>query len=492
MKTFVASALLLGMFQQTLADDTPAPLADEISAPKYIPPLPPPVVGPLPTPPISNIQRLISPVPDAKHVLPRSQHAKPPQPWPVYFPALLPKRIVKATWWADLKDENRPGLTSFIHRAKHVSAKELARNLGRKFAMNQVINVRHRKNKTNALLVIIPEEKTGRLLITTANWNVDEIKRLISEIDRKPKQFQIDATIKVMISDGKQIVFRDKIVTTEGHPATVRVENANGTSIELQLNVREITPSQHPAPSVKKATAGNISPHLMPTVPPSAAYRLIARKPSSLHVLRALSASYQPIPQTLSKKEPIQQTEREKEIQQALKKQISLHFEEARLIDVIKHIAQSAGINVVLDNMGLEEEGLTSDTKVSIDVTEIRLKSALSNLLKPRHLAYKIEDEVLKITSKSRAQKPMTTVTYPVADLLAAPSPDHAAIRSDTLIDLITSFVEPDSWSERGGQGVIKTFETTLSLVIRQTDQGHEKIAKLLHTLRDEQQDDSE
>ncbi|MCH7988001.1 MAG: hypothetical protein IID46_02495 [Planctomycetes bacterium] len=487
MKTFVASAVLLGMIQQTLADD--------VSPPKYIPPLPKPaVVKPASAPPpIFNLRRLISPAPDANFVVPRLEHRKFEQPQPVLYSAPLPKRIEEATR-ANVKKQHRSGVTSFIHRAKHVSAKELARSLGRKFAMNQVINVSLQKNKANALLVIIPEEKTNQLIITTSSWNVDEIKRLVSEIDRKPKQFQIDATITVT-ADGKQIVMRPKITITEGQKSVVSIDS-QGIQFELDIhNVRELTQPQHTSPSVKKASAEKISPRSLPAIPTPASYRLIARKPSSLNVYRALSASFRPIHylgQPREKKEPIQKSERKKEIQHALDKQISLHFEDAALIDVIKHIAQSAGINVVLDNMGLEEEGLTSDTKVSIDVTEIRLKSALNLLLKPRRLAYMIEDEVLKITGKSRVQRPMTTVNYPVGNLLAVPSPDHAAISFDTLINLITSLVEPNSWSERGGQGVITQFDTTLSLVIRQTDQGHAKIKKLLDSLREAKQNDSE
>jgi hypothetical protein len=481
MKTFVAFALLLGMFQQTFADAPPAP--------KYIPPVPKPIVGPFQPTPIFNIQRLISPAPDPDFfVVPLSEHINSAQPWPVFHAAQPPKRIEEATR-ADLKNENRPGLTSFIHHVKHVPVKDLARSLGRKFAMNHVINAGYQKYTTNAPLVIIPEKETGHLLITTFTWNVDEIKRLISEIDREPKTFQIKATIKAIDADGKQIVARPNIKAFENQLTTVQINNTGGTSIEIQLNVRELTLPQPTAPSVKKASAEKSYPHPMPAVSASAYYRGITWEPEVIH---ALSASYQPIHVTHRKKEPPRQIEREKEIQQALEKQISLHFEDARLIDVIKHIASSSNISFVLDHMGLEEEGLTSDTIVSIDLDGIRLKSALSNLLKPRRLDYIIEDEVLKITSKNRAQGPMNTVTYPVGNLLAAPSTDHAAISSETLISLITSFVEPDSWSERGGRGVIANYEKTHSLVVRQTDQGHEKIKKLLETLRDVKQDNSE
>ena len=52
------------------------------------------------------------------------------------------------------------------------------------------------------------------------------------------------------------------------------------------------------------------------------------------------------------------------------------------------------------------------------------------------------------------------------------------------LMDLIVSTVHPDTWDEVGGGGTMKPFESTLSLVIRQTQQVHQEISDLLAQLR--------
>lgn len=54
----------------------------------------------------------------------------------------------------------------------------------------------------------------------------------------------------------------------------------------------------------------------------------------------------------------------------------------------------------------------------------------------------------------------------------------------DTLINLITSTIKPDTWDEVGGPGAIEPFPTNLSLVISQTQDVHEQIADLLEQLR--------
>ncbi len=53
-----------------------------------------------------------------------------------------------------------------------------------------------------------------------------------------------------------------------------------------------------------------------------------------------------------------------------------------------------------------------------------------------------------------------------------------------SLIDLITSTIQPTTWDEVGGPGSIKEFATNLSLVISQTQDVHEEIVDLLEQLR--------
>jgi general secretion pathway protein D len=54
----------------------------------------------------------------------------------------------------------------------------------------------------------------------------------------------------------------------------------------------------------------------------------------------------------------------------------------------------------------------------------------------------------------------------------------------DTLMDLISSTVAPDSWSDVGGTGSMAPFEGNLSLVISTTQEVHEEIVDLLEQLR--------
>lgn len=112
-------------------------------------------------------------------------------------------------------------------------------------------------------------------------------------------------------------------------------------------------------------------------------------------------------------------SERELEIERRLKTPVSLQFRDRPLSEVLDHLAKLAAVNLHLDPQGLEEEGVSSDTQVTIDLTQdISLKSALNLILEPLHLSYVIKDEVLKITSEQLRDGEVVMKTYDVADLV--------------------------------------------------------------------------
>ncbi|MCA9035180.1 MAG: hypothetical protein KDA91_08625, partial [Planctomycetaceae bacterium] len=223
-------------------------------------------------------------------------------------------------------------------------------------------------------------------------------------------------------------------------------------------------------------------------------------------------------------------TESEMLIEKSLGQKVSLHFHDVPLSEVIRHIATNHGINIGIKGHALETEGLTAAQPVSIDVDGIQLKSALNLLLEQAGgLVYAIENETLMISNRMDQEARFDTVVYNVADLVVSrevitskdplnvptglepyrnsnglfqvnddlavsigpggsPRRGGSSGVQDTdfsaLIDLITTTVEPGSWSIDGGEGQISTSENTLSLVIRQTGPVHDQIADLLTQLR--------
>ncbi|HEX5103905.1 MAG TPA: hypothetical protein VFV87_08855, partial [Pirellulaceae bacterium] len=262
------------------------------------------------------------------------------------------------------------------------------------------------------------------------------------------------------------------------------------------------------------------------------------------------------------------------EIQRSLSKPVEVRFENRPLAEVLDALGRMSGVNVHMDEQGLHAEGVSSDTPVTINLTQpISLKSALNLILQPKGLSYVIQNEVLLITSEQTRDANVYPHVYYVADLvmpipnfvpsynlglpgaireslnalgygggvrpisagpltlaaneqqnlqqqavspLAAstnpeilaqagmsnliPSVGHSRTPQmtagpgglgggviadfDSLIELITTTISPDSWDEVGGPGSISGFDTNLSLVVSQTQEVHEQLADLLEQLR--------
>lgn len=112
------------------------------------------------------------------------------------------------------------------------------------------------------------------------------------------------------------------------------------------------------------------------------------------------------------------------EIEAKLKDPVSLNMVQQPLAEAVAFLSNYTGLNIVLDPKALSDVDLTTATKVDLVVTNVSLKSALKLLLKPLGLNYKVEDEVLMITSPQASLTSTYPHTYYVADLMLPPAPN--------------------------------------------------------------------
>jgi len=109
-------------------------------------------------------------------------------------------------------------------------------------------------------------------------------------------------------------------------------------------------------------------------------------------------------------------------IRKKLKDPVTLNMKDQTLEEAITFLQNYTGLNVFLDTRGLQDEGLTRDSKVNLSVTGMKLETALKFMLKPLGLTYKIDEEMLVITNPSSGRDQTYTKTYQVADLVIGPN----------------------------------------------------------------------
>ena len=175
------------------------------------------------------------------------------------------------------------------------------------------------------------------------------------------------------------------------------------------------------------------------------------------------------------------------QIEAALRVHTTFEFTETPLQDVIDAVAEMHQINILIDHRALDDVGMATDVPVTFTLSDVSLHSGLSLLLRPLDLTWAIRDEVLLITTSKEAERMLIPLVYEVGDLVKCRDKlgDEWA-DYDTLIELITSTVEPDTWDEVGGPGAIEAapFAGAEMLAVSQTYQIHGKIEKLLENIR--------
>ena len=134
-------------------------------------------------------------------------------------------------------------------------------------------------------------------------------------------------------------------------------------------------------------------------------------------------------------------------IEAKLKESISLNVEKQPLGEAVKFIQDYTGLNIVIDPKGLSDEGLTSGAPVSLNVNNVQVKTALKFMLRPLGLTYKVEDEVVMITSPSATQAETFVKTYYVGDLVIPPN-------KGAQNPLPHNMMDPESFTEINATGI--------------------------------------
>jgi hypothetical protein len=171
----------------------------------------------------------------------------------------------------------------------------------------------------------------------------------------------------------------------------------------------------------------------------------------------------------------------DRNIEVALRKPTKFDFADTALSDVVDFFANQFDINIQLDNKGLADAAVDPSAPITRSLRKvISFESALRLILEDLDLTFVIQDEVLKITSKEKADEILTTKVYPVDDLLGGRR------NWGPLMQAIKSSIQPDSWDDNGGPGSMQPFNVGSLLVVSQKRDVHDEVRELLAQLRAE------
>jgi hypothetical protein len=108
----------------------------------------------------------------------------------------------------------------------------------------------------------------------------------------------------------------------------------------------------------------------------------------------------------------------EEKIRNRYDKPTNVEWQELPLEDCISYLADFHDINIIIDKVKVQEEGVALDQPITLRLQGVSLRSVLKLLLEPVQLTYIIENEVMKITTTGAAGDKLSTRVYPVGDLV--------------------------------------------------------------------------
>ncbi len=155
---------------------------------------------------------------------------------------------------------------------------------------------------------------------------------------------------------------------------------------------------------------------------------------------------------------------------------VKLDVQEVPLEEVARLISNQLEIPVRIQTWALEDVGLAVDTPVTFQLPEVAADTVLRLMLRELDLTYILEAEGIVITTPEEAEDVEQARFYNIEGIVPGPMRDF-----DSLIDIIGTIVEPESWEAHTGPSSIVPYEN--GIILKQTLEVHQKIAALLVAL---------
>ena len=173
------------------------------------------------------------------------------------------------------------------------------------------------------------------------------------------------------------------------------------------------------------------------------------------------------VPSLRSESESIQR------IKEAFKKPCTVAFVDEPLEECCKVLAEQMKIPIRIDVRSLDDVGLTPEIPITFTGQDITLRSTLNLILQDLDLTYRIEDEVLQITTTDCSE------ANPVVEVYVLP--ERFSDRADAVIHVIQTSICPEIWQDLGGPSTICSLDELL--IVATASSVHFEIEELLRKI---------
>ncbi len=172
-----------------------------------------------------------------------------------------------------------------------------------------------------------------------------------------------------------------------------------------------------------------------------------------------------------------------------LDQKIDLNLQQQSRKEVLREIGRKTGLSIAVDPESIRSIVDQMDSAMDLKVSGEPVADVLNRVIEPLNLEFTVKHDVVFIATAEKllpAPEDFVVKTYAVADLVKTGDPEKDPPELAALIERIKSSVMPASWERKEAAATIRPFNSTLSIVVRQTAPGHAAIERLLDKLRRE------
>lgn len=155
-------------------------------------------------------------------------------------------------------------------------------------------------------------------------------------------------------------------------------------------------------------------------------------------------------------------------------------FVETPLRDVVAQVCDRLTFPVAIDVKAFEDAGIDCEMPITFRAVSTSLRSRLRSILDDIDLTWLIRDERLLITTKEKAADNLVTRLYPLPFGYGI---DSTPVDFQSLVDVLHSTVQPQSWDVQGGPGSIRPMEDPQVLFVSQTEAAHHDVEGVMQAL---------
>lgn len=299
-----------------------------------------------------------------------------------------------------------------------------------------------------------------------------------------PKAYIFQVQVIEVDAQGRQTVIANQKIQTTGEPAGSAFDKGDGRRFEFTAAIVSSTTNPFIAkPSgsssaAMPASSSSGTPEELPPPEPAVERRPLPDKVSAPRLPAAALPPADPLPPAPERSAAAPALS---DVKAKLAAKVSLAATDIPRRQALRQLASDTGLNLVLDPELAGGARAALDSTIRAEFRDLSADEVLRQILGGADLGYLVKHGVVLVTSaeKSRAVgNELVVEVYGVSELLGPSNGQSVEQRLNALADQLRQQAPQLNWEQGGGS--IRPFESTQSLIVKQSAAGHATLKALL------------